>query len=59
MYATAELSGKRRSEGGTSLPDGVKATTGVILHMQTPATDENTRMGGEGLNWVETQWGLQ
>ena len=56
-YARIEMSGKRRSEGGISLPDRVEATMGVIMSMSTLATDENTRMGAEALHRVETQWG--
>ena len=56
-YARTELSGKRRSEGGTSLADIVKATMGMIMYMVTLVTDENTRMGREALHPVETQWG--
>ena len=56
-YARTEMSGKRRSEGGTSLPDRVEATMGVIWYMATLATNENTRMGREALFRVETQSG--
>ena len=56
-YARTELSRRRRGEGGTSLPDRVEATMGVIMHMVTLATDEITRMGREALHRVETQWG--
>ena len=55
-YARTELSRRRMSEGGTSLPDRVEATMGVIMYMATPATDENTRMGRAALHRVETQW---
>ena len=57
MYARTKLSGFSRSEDGTSLPDRVEATMGVIMSMSTLATDENTRMGAEALHRVETQWG--
>ena len=30
-YARTELSGKRRGEGGTSLPDRVESTIGVVM----------------------------
>ena len=53
-YARAELSGKLRSEGGTSLPDRVEATMGVIMYMAALAADENTRMRREELHRVET-----
>ena len=56
-YARTEMSGKRRSEGGTSLPDRVEATMGVTMYMATLATDENTRMRTQALFRVETQWG--
>ena len=56
-YARIEMSGKRRSEGGISLPDRVEATMGVIMYMATLAMDENTQMGRETLFRVETQWG--
>ena len=58
-YARIDMSGKRRSEGGTSLPDRVEATMGVAMYMATLATDENTWMGREALSRVETQWGRQ
>ena len=44
-YARIEMSGKRRSEGGTSLPKRVEATMEMIMYMATLATDEDTRMG--------------
>ena len=44
MYVRVDLSGKRRSEGGTSLPDRAEATMEVIMYMATLVTDENTRM---------------
>ena len=50
MYARTELSGKRRGEGGTSLPGRVEATMGTIMYMATLAADENTRMGREALH---------
>ena len=53
-YARAELSGKLSSEGGTSLPDRVEATMGVIMYMAALAADENTRMRREELHRVET-----
>ena len=56
-YARTELSWRRRGEGGTSLPDRVEATMGMIMHMVTLATDENTRMGREALHRVKAQWG--
>ena len=56
-YARTELSRRRMSEGGTSLPDRVEATMGMIMHMVTLATDENTRMGREALHRVKAQWG--
>ena len=49
-YARTELSGRQSSEGGTSLPDRVEETMGVIMHMATLATDENTQMGREALH---------
>ena len=55
MYSRTEQSAKRKTEGGTSLPDRVKATLGVILHMATLATDEHPRMGQEALDRVEAQ----
>ena len=51
MYVRTELSGKRRTEGGTSLPDRVEATIGVIMYMATLATDENTRIGRRCTGW--------
>ena len=47
VYATTGLSGKRRSDRGTS-PGSVEATMGTL------ATGENTRMGREALHRVET-----
>ena len=54
-YARTELSRRRRGEGETSLPDKVEATMGMIMHMVTLATDENTRMGREALHRVERE----
>ena len=56
-YARTELSGRRRGEGGTSLPDSVEEAMGVIIYMATLATDENTQMRREALHRRETQWG--
>ena len=56
-YARTEMSGKRRSEGVTSIQDRIEVTMGEIMYMATLATDENTRMGKEALYRVETQWG--
>ena len=49
-YARTELSGRQSGEGGTSLPDRVEKTMGVIMYMATLATDENTQMGREALH---------
>ena len=57
MYSRTEKSGKRRSEGGTALPDRVEATLGVILYMARLATDGHTKMGRDALGRVESQWG--
>ena len=57
MYSRAEKSRKRRSEGGTALPDRVEATLGVILYMARLATDVHTKMGREASGRVESQWG--
>ena len=54
-YARTDRSGKRWSEGEPSIPDSVEATMGVIMYVATLATDENTRMGREALDRVETQ----
>ncbi|CAN0566100.1 unnamed protein product, partial [Laminaria digitata] len=59
LYARTELSGKWKSEGGTSLTDRVEATLGIIMHMATLAIDEHTRMRQEALHRVETEWGRQ
>ena len=59
MYARTKLSGFRRSEDGTSLPDRVEATIGVIMYVATLAMDENTRVGRGALYRVETKWGRQ
>ena len=56
-YARTELSRKRRSEGGTSLPDRVEETMWVITYMVTLTTDEDTTIRGEALHRVKTQWG--
>ena len=57
VYTRTELSGKRRSEGGTSLPGRVEAMTRIIRYMATLAMDDNTQMGREALHRVEMQWG--
>ena len=57
MYLRTENSGKRRSEGGTILPDRVEATLGGILYMAMLATDVHTKMGREALGRVQSQWG--
>ena len=56
LYARTGLSRKRRSEGGTSLPDMMEPTMWVKKYIATLATDENARMGREALQRVETQW---
>lgn len=58
-YARTELSRKRNSEGGISLPDRVEATMAVLMYMTTLATDDDTRMGREEIGRVGTQWGKQ
>ena len=58
-YARTELSGTRRSKGGASLPERVKATIGMVMYMTTFVTNENTRMGREALCRVDMQWGRQ
>ena len=45
LYARTGLSRKRRSEGGTSLPDMMEPTMWVKKYIATLATDENARMG--------------
>ena len=56
MFSRTEKSEKRRSEGGTALPERVEATLVVIFHMAKLATEEHTKMGREALERVETQW---
>ena len=55
LYARTGLSRKRRSEGGTSLPDMMEPTMWVKKYIATLATDENARMEREALQRVETQ----
>ena len=57
LYARTQRSGKHKTEGGTSLPDRLEATLGVIMRMETLATDPHTKTGREALDRVETQWG--
>ena len=57
LYARTELSEKRRGEGGTSLPDRVEATTGVVMYMAKLAAGDNSRVGREALRRVDMQWG--
>ena len=59
MHARTEPSGKRRGDGGTSLPDRVEATMGAVMYMETLATDDNTWVGREALRRVGMQWGRQ
>ena len=47
LYARAELSGRRRSEGGTSLPDTVEATMGRD-HVHGNAYDGRQHADGNG-----------
>ena len=58
-YTSTELSGKRRSAGGTSLPDRMEATMRVIMYMANIATDENARMGRKVLCRGDMRWGQQ
>ena len=53
MYSRTEKSGKRRSEGGTVLPDRVEATLGVILYFERLAANVHAKMGREALGRVE------
>ena len=57
LHVMTELSGKRKSEGGTSLPDRVEETTRVVIHIATLATDGNTWMRREEMHRVKPQWG--
>ena len=58
-YASSELSGRRRSAGGPSLPDRMEATMRVIMYMANIATDENARMGRKVLCRGGMRWGQQ
>ena len=57
IYSRTEKLGKRRSEGGTALPDRTEAALGVILHMARLAMHVLSKMGREALGRVESQWG--